>query len=155
MHAPPALFLPLKASPRLLAAILAIHVSAAAGMGSAPLPLWLMALTWVALGISAWTLSYRHALLRQPGSLIRLQSRADGSLEGLSRDGEWLAFSLLPRSTLSPFFAVLCLKPLGGGRSRTVTLFPDALSAQDWRSLRVWLRWQAGHAAAAGPGRGI
>ena len=144
MHAPPLLFLPLKASPQLLAAILAIHVSTAVGIGLAPLPAGLMAVTWAILGASAWRLAQRHALLRQSASLIRLQSRADGSLEGLTRDGEWIAFSLLPRSTLFPVFAVLCLKPLGGGRACAVTIFPDALSLDDWRTLRVWLRWQAG-----------
>ena len=154
MHAPPLLFLPLKPSRQLAAAILSIHILAATGIGLAPLPVWLMAVTWAALGASAWTLAHGHALLRQPSSLMRLQSRADGSLEGLTRDGEWLAFSLLPCSTLFPVFAVLCLKPLGGGRTRSVTIFPDALSLDDWRTLRVWLRWQAGQAMQGGAGQG-
>ena len=157
MHAPPLLFLPLKPSRQLAAAILAIHLSAVAGIGLAGLPIWLVLAAWAVLGISAWTLLRRHALLAHPLSLIRLQSRADGSLECLTRDGEWLAFSLRPQSTLFPLFAVLSLKPPGGGRPRAVTIFPDALSGDDWRTLRVWLRWQAGRTcdSVLGSGKGF
>ena len=155
MHAPPPLFLPLKPSRRLAGAILGIHVSAAAGAGLAPVPAWLVAVAWLALCLSAWTLLRRHALPRAPTSLIRLQGRADGGLEGLTRDGEWLSLSLLPSTTLFPGFAVLSLRPQGGGRSRALTVFPDTLSPDDWRTLRVWLRWQAGRMPGEGGAPGL
>ena len=85
----------------------------------------------------------RHALLRAPQSVFRVQARADGSIECLTREGEWQKLRLLPDSSLFPQFALLRLKPEGGGRCRNLLIFPDALPFGDWRRLCVWLRWAA------------
>jgi toxin CptA len=143
MHAPPSLSLELHSSPRLAVAILGVHLLAAAGLASAHLPTWVVLIGGALLLWSAIHGLRRHALLRAPQSVFRVQARADGSIECLTRDGEWQKLRLQPDSSLFPLFAVLCLKPEGGGRRRTLTIFPDALPVEDWRRLCVWLRWAA------------
>lgn len=143
MHASPPLFLHLRPSPRLAILLLLVHALAAAAVGLAGLPFGVTALLWILLPFSAFHLIRHHALLRASGSPLRLQTREDGSVEYQTREGKWLRLHLLPQSTLFPFLAVLCLRPAQGGRNRALTIFSDALSPEDWRRLRVWLRWQA------------
>lgn len=142
MHAPPLLFLQPQPSRRLAVLIGLIHILAALAVSLAGLPWWLPPPIVVLLAVSAWHLIRVHALLAAPDSLIRLQGRADGNLECLSREGEWLQVELLPDSTLFPWCAVLRLRP-AEGRARSMTLLPDALTAREWRELRVWMRWAA------------
>ncbi|MDD5297751.1 MAG: hypothetical protein PHU46_12630 [Rhodocyclaceae bacterium] len=143
MHAPASFSIELHASPRLAAVILLVHALAGAGLALAGLPAWMPVLGGLLLLGSAIHGLRRHALRASPAAVFRLQARSDGSIECLTRDGEWQTWRVLPDTNLFPQFAVLCLRPEGGGRRRHLTLFPDALAAEDWRRLCVWLRWAA------------
>jgi len=147
VHAPPSLSLELHSSLQLAAAILGVHLLAAAGLALAHLPLWVALIGAVLLLGSAIHGLRRHALLFAPQSVFRVQARADGSIECLTRDGEWQKLRLTSDSSLFPLFAVLCLKPEGSGRRRHLVIFPDALPFDDWRRLCVWLRWATSEAS--------
>lgn len=71
---------------------------------------------------------------------IRLTGECDLSLQG--QDGVWLEVKLLPSSFVSPYLTVLNLSLEGESRARHVVLLPDAMDAEQFRQLRVWLRWR-------------
>jgi hypothetical protein len=143
LHPPPSLSLELHASPRLAVAILVVHVLAAVGLVLARLPPWVALIGGALLSWSAIRSLRHHALLWSARSVFRVQARPDGSIECLTRDGEWQKLRLMPDSSLFPLFALICLKPEGGGRSRHVVIFSDALPKEDWRRFCIWLRWAA------------
>jgi toxin CptA len=45
-----------------------------------------------------------------------------------------------------PYLTVLSLRRLGSGASMRLALCPDSLQAEEFRQLRVWLRWKKGSA---------
>lgn len=148
MHAAPPLAIELKRSREGALLFLALHGIGAAGVLAAGLPFWLVVPALAGLGWSLAQLVRRHVVLAHTESLIRLKFHPDGRAECLTRDGEWLGLHLLDDSTLFPFFALLILAPEGGGRRRHALVFRDTLAAEDWRQLRVWLRWAtSGHDA--------
>lgn len=71
---------------------------------------------------------------------IRLNGECDMSLQ--RQDGVWLEVTLLPSSFISPYLTVLNLSLEGERRARHVVILPDAMDAEQFRQLRVWLRWR-------------
>lgn len=71
---------------------------------------------------------------------IRLNGECDISLQG--KDGVWLEITLLPSSFISPYLTVLNLSLEGESMARHVVLLPDAIDKEQFRQLRVWLRWK-------------
>lgn len=71
---------------------------------------------------------------------IRLTGECEISLQG--QDGTWLEAAILPSSFISPYLTVLNLKIETERRARHVVLLPDAMDAEQFRQLRVWLRWR-------------
>jgi toxin CptA len=49
---------------------------------------------------------------------------------------------------VTPYLTVLNLRGHGERGARHVTLLPDSLHAEDFRKLRVWLRWKEDRANA-------
>jgi toxin CptA len=78
--------------------------------------------------------------MRQPQALY-LRCRADGSLN--VRHGEdWLPAELLPDTLVLSWLAVLRYRPDGEARPKACVILPDSLERDDFRQLRVWLRWR-------------
>ena len=123
--------------------MLLIHGLAAAGVVLSGLSGWFALPVLFLLAVSLLYGLLRHVFLRTAASVTRFHARPDGLVDCLRRDGEWRKMQLLPGSSLFPLFAVLCLEPEGGGRGCRLTLFHDALPAEDWRRFCVWLRWAA------------
>lgn len=82
-----------------------------------------------------------HAALRalgglRPGRRVRIEH--DRTIEvahasGTLRDGSFVA----------PWLTVVRWRPLGAWRDRSLLIAPDMLGAEDFRRLRVLLRWSA------------
>lgn len=85
------------------------------------------------LGLSAW--GWRRASPR-----ARLRMAADGRLQGLDRQGNWLDAEVLGDSFVSTALIVLRYR-MAGQPMRTLTLLPDSAAPDDLRRLRVSLRW--------------
>jgi len=81
-------------------------------------------------------------------AVLDLHCQRDGSLAVRSGD-EWVAARLLPDTTVLPWLVVLRYRVPGAGRSDAVVVLADSLPADDFRHLRVWLRWRAGRDGAA------
>ncbi|BAN35214.1 hypothetical protein SCD_n01388 [Sulfuricella denitrificans skB26] len=128
---------------RRLAGLLAgMHGFAAAVFWLAPLPLWLaVSLMSVLLG-SAWHTLRRDGFRTLQHSLVALRLDADCRCEFQTRTGAWHEAALLGSSFVAPYLTVLNLKPASGRLVKHLVILPDAVNAEDFRRLRVWLKWR-------------
>ncbi len=129
-------------SRRLAGLLVGMHVFAAALFWLAPLPHWLAALLMPVLLGSAWHTLRRDGFRKLSYSLIGLRLDADCRCEFQTRTGAWHEAALLGSSFVSPYLTVLNLKPAGGRRVKHLVILPDAIYAEDFRRLRVWLKWR-------------
>lgn len=127
---------------RWLAGLLAgMHGFAAAMCWLAPLPQWLAVVLMPLLVASAWHTLRRDALRSQPNSPVAVRFHADGRCAFKVRGETWYQAALLGSSYVSPYLTVLNLRPEGGRFARHLVILPDAVNAEDFRRLRVWLKW--------------
>jgi len=95
--------------------------------------------------LSAWFSIRRYAWLSDAASIRDLSFTADGMVHcrlGV-RATESFTCAISPHSTALPWLAVILLKSPHRWRLRPVVVLPDALSEDDFRALRIWLRWKA------------
>lgn len=129
-------------SRRLVALTAGMHTLAAAMFWLVPVPLWLAAsLMPVFIGSAVYTLR-RDGFRTLRHSLIALRLDADCRCSFQTRVGEWHDAALLGSSFVSPYLTVLNLRPTSGRWARHLVILPDAVSAEDFRRLRVWLKWR-------------
>lgn len=112
---------------------LALHLAALAALFLALLPTPARLAGIALLGASLW------ATWKQPVA-VRLRAKADGQLE-VWRDSAWKPLDLRPDSVALAWLIVLRWRE--GRKNRSLALPPDALSGEDHRRLRMWLRWKA------------
>ena len=102
-----------------------------------PIQLWIEVALLILILASAWRNLVRQ---RGPKSIVGLSLRGDGRLEFSRRDGTHGEAGIHPHTTVTAQFAVLLL--CQAGRSEVLVLLPDALAREDFRLLRLWLRWR-------------
>lgn len=132
------LTLTLRRSRQLDILLLTMHASALAGAGLAALPLWLRVLLAAAITASAWHQMWR---LSGPRRICRLTLRADGLLDLERSSGLGGEAAVLAQSTVMSWLTVLLLRR--DGRREALAILADALGPDDFRALRLWLRWRA------------
>ena len=71
--------------------------------------------------------------------LTALQIQAD-ELNVKFREGQWLPILVTPQTTVTPWFIVLCLE-MERAKVNNVVLPYDVMEAEQFRQLRVWLKW--------------
>lgn len=132
---------PLTLRPSQKLAVLLVVVHAAIGFMLSLLPLssWLRSGVALLLFASAVLAVRRHALLRGPRAITMLAFTDSGQVSIGHRDGSWQTGRILGSSTVGALLTVLNIA--AGGRSVHVVLLGDSLGADDFRRLRVWLRW--------------
>lgn len=102
---------------------------------------WLMAGTALLLMISAHATISRHALLRQPGSIVRLELTDRERIRLQTQVGAWYSGRILGSSTVDPWLTVLNIRRDDQRWPAHVVLMSDSLDPAVFRRLRVWLRW--------------
>jgi toxin CptA len=117
-----------------------VHASAAAVLCTVVLPLEVTLAIGVAIAASLLHALWRHALLRSRGSLVTVEIRNRSEAAVKRKDGEWHDAEILGTSSVTPWLTVLNLAG-PGRRRRHVLLVPDNIDSQDFRELRVLLRW--------------
>jgi toxin CptA len=118
------------------AGLLTAALLALAAIGLADLPFPARVLAALAVGISvlrAW----------RPPMPLELRLQPDGRLEWRDAATSWQAASVLGSSVVNPWLSVLAWRPEGQRRVRYLVVYPDSLHPDDFRRLRVWLRWRA------------
>lgn len=68
--------------------------------------------------------------------------RTDGKLEYTRANGESGESLIHPHTTVTAQLTILLLRL--GKRVEALVLLADSLNQEDFRRLRLWLRWQAG-----------
>ena len=63
-------------------------------------------------------------------------------MEDRARGGEWQPCEILDSTYVTAFLTVVNLRVAQGRRIRSVVILPDCMAADDYRRLRVWLRWR-------------
>ena len=124
-----------------LAAILAAaHGAAIAAVVVAEMPQWLTFAAIAAL-FANLVLELRHALLRMPDSVVALEISPDAALSIRTRSGGWRDCEVRGNTYVVSFLAILNLRETESRKTKRVVVLPDSIGAEDFRRLRVWLRW--------------
>ena len=83
-----------------------------------------------------------YALLRSPGSAVVFELSEEMSCALETRRGGRIICTLLGSSFVAPYLTVLNLKPSAGFFTRSVVILADGIDAEQFRQLRVLLRWK-------------
>jgi len=127
------LSLALRPSRQLLVLQSVAHALAAACILASAIPPWLAVSLLIPVGFS-WALVRRR---RQPSGLLL---RGDGGLGITDAEGSVTDAVLYPHTLVLSFMVVLLFRQNEGVRSLVV--LGDSLSDEDFRQLRLWLRWR-------------
>ena len=124
----------IKPSRRLLVIQSAAHVLAIAAVLASTVPPWLavVLLLWVGASLA------RLRRILPAGSLVL---HGDGRLEPVGADGTPSEALVHPHTLVLSFLVVLLYRQQG--RLRSLTLLADSLAPEDFRQLRLWLRWRS------------
>lgn len=126
------------------------HAGAVALSWAASIPWWAsLAVSLAVLASLAFCLR-AHALRNGPRAVVGVELRLDGSGAIQDRRGHWREVGVLGSTFVSPLLTVLNLRLSGAGGRRSLIVTPDALGADEFRRLRVWLRWRGMPADAQG-----
>ena len=129
-------FIELHRSFLLTSLLVVVHASAVACVVVLPWP-WL--LRGALLVVGGFSLSIALQASRIPA--IRLCGR--DALEGLFSDGHREVLSVLPDSTVFSQLIVLRFRLGEKRRAYHLVLLPDQMTSEQFRALRLWLRWHA------------
>jgi toxin CptA len=124
----------LKPSQRLQVIQSLAHVAAAGSVLASNLPAWLAAVLLLLTGASL-------ARVRRPLAVAALMLGGDGTFETVGADGTASEAVVHPHTLVLAFLVVLVYRQQG--RLRSMTLLGDSLAAEDFRQLRLWLRWRS------------
>ncbi|MCM2289005.1 MAG: hypothetical protein NDI67_08255 [Sulfuritalea sp.] len=130
----------IKPSRRLLLVQLLAHAVAAGAVLASNIAPWSAALLLLLVGASL-------ARLRAAGSIAGLLLYGDGRCATVGADGTASEAVIHPHTLVLAFLIVLLYRQ--DGRLRSLTLLGDSLPDEDFRQLRLWLRWRSGAAAPA------
>lgn len=120
-----------------------MHCVAAAAILLVPLH-WLARLMWVAAIVVSAVLALR------PMRIASLHLKRDGRLNCALREGRTISATPLDGSAVLPGLVVLRLRLEDERTTLSLPLFPDHMSGEEFRALKVWLRWSA--TSTDGPG---
>ncbi len=134
------LSLAIKPSRRLLLIQSVAHAVAVAAVLASTVPSWLAAILLILIGASL-------ARLRRPSPVAGLVLGADGGLQTVGADGTANQALVHPHTLVLSFLVVLLCRQ--DGRLRALTLLADSLAPEDFRQLRLWLRWRSAVAKPA------
>lgn len=131
----------LRPSYRLAVILLAAHAAVAGLLVTLPLPSWVTLSAAMLLLGSAIHSVHRHALLRGRQAITALTFSDRETMRVSFRDGSSHAGCVLGSSTIGTTLTLLNIALDGRRLPVHVVLLGDSLSTDDFRRLRVWLRW--------------
>ena len=146
----PALQLDLRPSLRLAGLLLAVHALALAA-ACVSLAGWPRVLVGLGILLSG-SGCLAEVLQRSSRAAVSLELREDGGASWRDRSGAWHGGWLRSDHFVSAAFVVLGLDVPGHGRKWLVLLGDSALP-EDFRRLRVWLRWRRDVGSGTSPTR--
>jgi toxin CptA len=125
---------------RTLAIALAVGHLLALIAATIGLPTAAASLVVLGLGLSLFH-HLRLAIHRSALAVAALAFSADGRFAVADPAGAWVPAELRHGAVPAAWLAVLAARD-HAGRSRTTVILPDAADPEDFRRLRVWLKWR-------------
>lgn len=145
MQPPPPLTIRLEQSPLLITLVGLAHAAGLTGLLSAELSAtvrWIgSTLVLLSLALQGWQLRRRH-----PHRIVQLTLHPH-HVELTTAAGQRRLATLKPGTRITPWYIALSLRPFeprGWDAPLALLLLPDALTASDWRRLRVGLQQSQG-----------
>ena len=132
----------LRPSRSLAAVLAAAHLACAVLLVPLDLPLWVKCALAAAIALSLTSALRRHALRLGRSALVALELRGEDRAAVQTRDGEWRDARVLPTTYVSPVLTIVNLRSAQRLRPYHAVIIPDSVRAEDFRALRVWLRWR-------------
>ena len=151
MHWPPPIRVVLSSSHLALGLIAALALASCGVI--ATLPFDPAALGFATVVVVVWAIDRIHvvALRRGPRAVRQFEVRADLTVVVVTGDGNAVAGRVHRDSYVGARMSTLVWRPFGRLRSRAILLLPDMLPAQDFRRLRVLLRYGRSDATQGDP----
>ena len=135
---------------RLLAAVLTLaHAAAITVVLVVELPQWLKVVAIVLLIAQCALIVRRQAFLSGADAATGIEITSDHRINVETRSAGWCEYDVLGSTYVTPYLTVLNLRQAGARAAMHVLLLPDSLNADDFRKLRVWLRWKDDNANPA------
>ena len=126
---------------RVLAVVCTVaHIAAIALLTFAGIEMWLWFIMAAAIAVSCIA-TVRTALLIPPRSTSAIEITGDDIFSVQTRSAQWLECEVLDSTYVASFLTVINLREKSAGKRRHVVLCPDGVDPEDFRKLRVWLRW--------------
>lgn len=141
MNIPRLPVLRLRPSPRLAAVLIAAHLLALGLLVTLTVAAWALALAAIVLVLSAAISVLRHAWLRGRRSVQALEFSDREQVHVQLRDGSWHGGRILGSSTVGAALTVLNIRLDDQRFPVRAVIVGDSLDREDFRRLRVWLRW--------------
>jgi hypothetical protein len=141
MHWPPPVRVVL--SPSRIALVMIGALAAGTCAIIATLPLEPLALGAANIAVVAWAIDRIHVVALHSGrrAVRQFEVRGDLTVVVITGDGSARAGRVHRDSYVGARLSTLVWRPFGRWRARTILLLPDMLPAQDFRRLRVLLRY--------------
>lgn len=126
-----------------LAIILSVaHLVATGLLWSLALPFGIKAIIVVMLAFSLIYYVRQDALLTANNAVVAFELSDDMHCKLVTRSGESTVCDLSGSTFVAPYLTVLNLKPAGKFFTRSVVILPDGIDVEEFRRLRVLLRWK-------------
>ena len=118
-------------------AVMALSTLAVIAATPGPVAVRILAATAVACA----ALECAHGLGAGGAGRRALRLRASGEIEVRSPGGRWRRGCLRAGSFVAPWLTLVLWRAEGSRFDRAVVILPDMLGEEEFRRLRVWLRW--------------
>lgn len=138
----PSLVIRLKPSVRLAVILSFAHFAAIGMLWPLALPMAVKLIGTIIFAISLFYYLQYYALLRSPGSIVTFDLSEEMACTLETRRGDRIVCTLLGSSFVAPYLTVLNLKPSDRFFTRSVVILADGIDAEQFRQLRVLLRWK-------------
>ena len=139
----------LRPSRRLAVVLSLAHVAAAGACLLPALPMLVCGALVTAVAASCLHAVRGRALLRAADSIIALQVEEGGRLWVQTAGEGWCAATLHDSTFVYPWLTVFGAQMDRHYFPRHAVILADSVDAEDFRKLRVWLRWRSGAVESA------
>ncbi|WP_394807390.1 protein YgfX [Nitrosomonas sp.] len=137
-----ALYIHRKHSYRLATILSLAHLATAGLLWLLELHLGIKTIVTVVLVLSLIYYLRQDALLTANDAVVVLVLSDEMQCTLTTRSDELIVCSILGSTFVAPYLTVLNLQPVGKFFTCSVVILPDSIDAEEFRQLRVWLRWK-------------
>ena len=118
------------------------HAAAGLVLWPLALPLGVKVVIVILLIVSLIYYVRKDALLTAQDAIVALTLTDEMSCTLTTNSGQSIACSLSDSTFAAPYLTVINLQPVDRFFMRSVVILPDSMDVEEFRRLRIWLRWK-------------